>query len=81
MVEVVVGVMKIKIYKNVKVPKESLPRRRGRWTSVVDKMKKGDSVLLSREDAESLWQAGMRYRSVRMTRRRITEKSYRVWRI
>lgn len=72
------AVENIKIERNVPMPEKYSRHQRGRWQKLVLKMKVGDSVLVTRNQAHSLYQAIRKLNHLGCMRKENSNK-YRVW--
>ncbi len=67
--------MPIKIEKGISVPKTV---RFGKWVNLFKKMKKGDSILVTKKEAGGSIQARKKYKT---TQRKVGKDKYRIWKL
>lgn len=70
--------MEFKIEHGIPVSKKRFPPRAGKWKKLVDKMKPGDSILVSSQAERSSLGASLRRAGYSWLSRR-TEEGFRVW--
>lgn len=69
--------MRFKIEKGIPIPGK---KETSKWKALLLKMKPGDSVLLKKSLATTLFTSAKRY-GVKVTTRKVTKMKVRVWRV
>lgn len=70
----------IKIEKGVKIPNKRYHYGRGKWQSVVKKMKVNDSFIVRKDLQSAVWRAGQSV-GINILTRTLDDNTIRIWRI